>query len=457
MDSTGNYTLTTADVAAIGNGSSDACGIKSMKVSPSSFTCANVGDNTVMLTVCDNNGNLSTCSTKITVIQRSTTLVYNGGTAGQYSDPVTLVATLTDTATGIPLAGKQITFTIGSQSGSAMTDSSGVATMSLTLNQAPATSYTVTASFGGICPYLGTSASSPFTIYPEDARATYTGALFAWTKSTTDGSSTVTLSATIQDITAVTGDLAYDAYAGDIRNATVRFYVVETGQYLPDLTKPALPVGSVNSTDHKTGTATCNWSVNIGTADSQQYTIRTIVSYYYARNNQYEDAVVTVSKPYPNSFITGGGYLIMLNSGGLYPGAPATKNNLGSSVKNSSNGHKGNINTIIRNNGRVYQIKGNAMTSLATQPVANPSPATPATATFNGKANIQDITDPLNPISIDGNATLQVTMTDKGEPGTVDTIGITVWNKSGGLWFSSNWNGTKTVELLLGGGNVVVH
>jgi len=68
------------------------------------------------------------------------------------------------------------------------------------------------------------------------------------------------------------------------------------------------------------------------------------------------------------------------------------------------------------------------------------------TATFNGKASIQDITDPLNPMSIDGNATLQVTMTDKGEPGSSDTIGITVWNKSGGLWFSSNWNGTKTVE-----------
>ena len=28
------------------------------------------------------------------------------------------------------------------------------------------------------------------------------------------------------------------------------------------------------------------------------------------------------------------------------------------------------------------------------------------TATFNGKASIQDITDPLNPMSIDGNATL---------------------------------------------------
>ncbi len=93
------------------------------------------------------------------------------------------------------------------------------------------------------------------------------------------------------------------------------------------------------------------------------------------------------------------------------------------------------------------------MTSLAVQ--ANPTP--PSTATFNGKASIQDITNPLSTCSVDGNATLQVTMTDMGEPGSSDTIGITVWNKSGGLWFSSKWNGTNTVEQLLGGGNLMVH
>ena len=47
-------------------------------------------------------------------------------------------------------------------------------------------------------------------------------------------------------------------------------------------------------------------------------------------------------------------------------------------------------------------------------------------------------------------------MTDKGESGSADTTGVTVWNKSGGLWFSSNWNGIKTVEQLLAGGNLVV-
>jgi hypothetical protein len=90
------------------------------------------------------------------------------------------------------------------------------------------------------------------------------------------------------------------------------------------------------------------------------------------------------------------------------------------------------------------------MTSLAT----NPNPAG-GTATFNGKANIQDITDPAHPISIDGNATLQVDMTDTGNVNT-DTIGITVLNKAGGLWFSSNWNGTRTIQQVLVGGNLSV-
>jgi hypothetical protein len=49
-----------------------------------------------------------------------------------------------------------------------------------------------------------------------------------------------------------------------------------------------------------------------------------------------------------------------------------------------------------------------------------------------------------------------MSMTDKGEPGKDDTIGLTLWNGST-LVFSSYWNGTKTPEQILGGGNLVVH
>jgi hypothetical protein len=72
------------------------------------------------------------------------------------------------------------------------------------------------------------------------------------------------------------------------------------------------------------------------------------------------------------------------------------------------------------------------------------------------KANLTDVTNPLGQVTVGGNLTLQVTMTDKGEPGLSDTIGVTLWDGSK-LLFSSHWKGSKTVEQLLAGGNLVVH
>jgi len=56
-----------------------------------------------------------------------------------------------------------------------------------------------------------------------------------------------------------------------------------------------------------------------------------------------------------------------------------------------------------------------------------------------------------------GGGTLQVNMTDRGEPGSSDTVAITVYDKSNALAFSNNWTGSQTAEELLNGGNLVVH
>lgn len=61
----GTATITAAD---INNGSTDACGIASMSVVPASFSCANIGANTVTLTVTDNNGNISATTAIVTVV-----------------------------------------------------------------------------------------------------------------------------------------------------------------------------------------------------------------------------------------------------------------------------------------------------------------------------------------------------------------------------------------------------
>ena len=88
--STGSFTVTVTDVTAptvvtqnltvplangaatvtadaVGKGSSDACGIQSLVLSKTSFTCANIGPNTVTLTVTDIHGNVSTGMATVTV------------------------------------------------------------------------------------------------------------------------------------------------------------------------------------------------------------------------------------------------------------------------------------------------------------------------------------------------------------------------------------------------------
>ena len=60
--------LASISEAAIDNSSSDACGIASMNLDQNSFSCEQAGDNTVILTLTDNNGNLNTCEAIVTVV-----------------------------------------------------------------------------------------------------------------------------------------------------------------------------------------------------------------------------------------------------------------------------------------------------------------------------------------------------------------------------------------------------
>jgi hypothetical protein len=65
LDANGAATIVAAD---LDNGSSDACGIASTAIDVNSFDCDNVGDNDVELTVIDVNGNVSTCTSVVTVV-----------------------------------------------------------------------------------------------------------------------------------------------------------------------------------------------------------------------------------------------------------------------------------------------------------------------------------------------------------------------------------------------------
>jgi hypothetical protein len=55
------------DISVFTRGSYDACGIVSMSVDKIKFTCSDLGENIVTLTVTDRNGNSSTCTSTVTI------------------------------------------------------------------------------------------------------------------------------------------------------------------------------------------------------------------------------------------------------------------------------------------------------------------------------------------------------------------------------------------------------
>jgi streptogramin lyase len=65
LDAAGNASITAAQV---NNGSNDNCGVASTSVTPYIFGCGNVGDNIVMLTVVDVNGNVNSGLATVTVV-----------------------------------------------------------------------------------------------------------------------------------------------------------------------------------------------------------------------------------------------------------------------------------------------------------------------------------------------------------------------------------------------------
>ncbi|MCB1718530.1 MAG: hypothetical protein KDK05_25630, partial [Candidatus Competibacteraceae bacterium] len=65
LDASGNASISGNDVDG---GSTDNCGITSRLVDPSSFSCANVGSNGVLLTVMDASSNEDTCTATVTVV-----------------------------------------------------------------------------------------------------------------------------------------------------------------------------------------------------------------------------------------------------------------------------------------------------------------------------------------------------------------------------------------------------
>ena len=430
-------------------GSNDACTVR-LSINKSSFNTSNIGANNVVLTATDPSGNSASCTAVVTVKKRPTTLMYTGDGSAQYSDQQVLTATLIDQLTNTALGGKTISFAIGTQSTTAVTNASGVATTTLVITQNPAPAYFVATSFAGDGSFVASSDNDAFDITQEDALVEYTGSEFASTGTATATTATIRLNAKITD--------AADVYRGDIRNATVNFIITP---YDCNSMAPGAPItliGSavtlMNALDKTVGTSFKDYTFDIGSCNAKIFDVQIKVGNYYLGETV---ATVSVAKSL-NDFITGGGHLNFCagtanTSCGTLKSDDGSKTNFGFNVKYNKTGTnlQGNVNIIFRSASKVYQAKGTVGGSNGILSVNVSDPANKM-AVLTAKASITNTATGL--VIPDGiGASMEMRISDKGEPGVNDTYTIKIWGASGALLYGSSCSGA---DIKIDGGNIQV-
>ncbi len=129
LDGSGAYTLTSGDITALSAGSSDNCALNdgATTASPDSFTCADLGANSVTVTVFDTSGNSSSCTATVTIQDTTAPVITVTGSTtmnlecnlGTYVEPG---ATATDNCS------------VGTPTPSGTVDTSTVGTYTITYN-----------------------------------------------------------------------------------------------------------------------------------------------------------------------------------------------------------------------------------------------------------------------------------------------------------------------------------
>ncbi|ARK09345.1 MBG domain-containing protein [Fibrella sp. ES10-3-2-2] len=308
----------------------------------------------------------------------------------------------------------------------------------------------------GLDNYAITYQNGTFTVNVQTANplaeSFYTGSIFFWTPSSTNSTATLTLAATIKNA---------PNYGGDIRTARVSFFIRNSsGGRTPISGAQNLPVGLVNPGDLSVGSAAATIQYNLGSANVASLEIGIEVSgnYRVDVNNPQYDKIVTVAKPTPGGLIVGGVDLDATTAAGYVKGYSNLSFNVqyNKSLKNPQGTVEAIVvspltrDGVIDGNTHTYRLKSNAISVLA---VGQPSPGE---AQFTSKANISEVINGVDQ-AIEGNCTMQFDMrAGSTNDKTGDEVAITVYRAKGGIWYSNNWNGTKTVLKQIAAGNVSV-
>jgi trimeric autotransporter adhesin len=410
--------------------------------------------------------NSAVTNAKINKAGTATTLLTSAATV-RYMDPLTMTAKIKPANTAGALTGT-VQFSIGGAAyGSPVAvvpipgDPEGMvqATMAPQVSNLPAINpYSVTAIFSSTNNnYEGSSQANPVTVLARNASpyndfvGFYTGTLFAWTSGPNSNTASVTLSTTIRD---------NNAPRGDMRGAKVTFYLVSGTTLKPINGAQDLPVGLIDINDGSIGTASAIVNLNIGSNNAQNFQIAVGISGAYTNNPNLSSAqtIVTVSKPVPGGYMVGGGRIENISSSGYIRGKSGLNTDFQADITYTKSGTnpKGKANLLVRS---YYKPDGMLDTELhtyiiATTAISSLNVGTPAaTATFSAKANLYEQMQDLSLVQIEGGSTFEMVIYQNQ---CDQKVAVTLYRKAGGIWYSSNWNGTATIHQSLNGGEAAV-
>jgi hypothetical protein len=357
----------------------------SVVTNPVSGSLFPIGTTRVTGTVTDSGGRSSQCGFNVSVKAPTGTIV--SGVSGQYSDVVTLIATVSPASfPGQTISGTVAFFVDGAPVGSSPVNALGVATLPYTITQGQG-AYNVTANFISANPsFVNSSGTGLLTVSREDAVVTSAPSNPDSVQVTTPGgTATVSLSALITEIA--------DGSLGDISKATpVTFTLtpIGPGSALKQTVAAAGggPAGSV------TATVTFNdVAVNV-----YEVSIEVGGEFYQGSGS----SVLVVFDP-SLGFTTGGGTI-------THNGSNA---NFGFNFKYLNNGRaQGDLLYIEHRPTGNLKLKSNAIDSMA---IVDAQAIVLGKATFKGG----------------GNYSFRLIAVDSGEPGEQDQFGLEVIDKDG--------------------------
>ena len=280
----------------------------------------------------------------------------------------------------------------------------------------------------------------------------YTGATTFSAPSDKSNNVTLSLAVTVTDPCG-NSSAGYSA-CGDVSKGTVTFNVVNGVTLTPIPGATNLPIGLVTPGNTTVGTAAAVVKYHLGKNDT--IAIQVTVSNYFIGGDPSQGTIIVLTRSNAPNEMTIKGSQLAQSSGGLFRGGSGQLTELDGDVSKSGNSGKGSLTAQIVS---MYKPDGTLDTIAHTYQVQTNSTATfsqisSGAAVFTANASIQDITNSNSSVLVDGSAIVQVTACEAGvacpggpaSVGQAGAIGFQVnSSKTGGLWYSSSWNGNKTL------------